>query len=1136
VQGTHQTTDVDELLDRAGDAVARNDWALARRLAETVLETNRGHSEAELILKTANAYLDTSVVLDPFPTSQHRRFMSMMFCDVVSSTTLTQKLGDEAWSAVLEGFRRRCARAVRRYDGYIHEVTGDQLLILFGYPRVREDDARRAVLAGLDIVTAIQSFSTVIEKDHGICFRVRVGIHTGRAQIRERSQRSDLQGSATEIGDGLVGEAAIIAKRIESEAAPNTVWVSSATRRIVEGFFHFLPAGEGEKTIELGVDSAVTAYQVNGRTAALNRHQIATVRSDEMIGRRTERGDLLRLWENVPTEGAPFVVVSGPAGIGKSTLVQFLAETAAGSRARRLECICTEILKPVALAPLIGVIERFANIRQTDGGETRLSKLDSAFRELAPELGQFVPYLAWMMSIPGSVIRDIEELEPDVIRSRAFDALVKILKLASSIRPTLLWFEDLQWADHSTQEFCRRLHTSGRTPGLMVIATMRTHRGASQSILRWSDEQLNSDGIVMIELGPLSAAESRELIAARSGSLPDEAFTQTVLESTGGNPLYIEEVVRSLGTRPTPAYQSTERHSVAVPESLQPIFAQIVDRLGTDRSVAQIASLLGRDLPEPLTRSVVASLLNLTEDQVLQSLVRLIEAEIVEPLLTELSPGFRFRHELIREALVHSVGSDARGNHDRIVSVIERSFPEYAHERPAVIAYHCGKAERNEKAATYWLAAGTDFQARAAHQEAIASIDKGLEALSRVSTAAETVKLAQLELSLCASRGVSVQTMRGYADERAGVDWARAYELSKQIGATGALVPALLGLWSFYFVKGAHKTSIDVATQMVDAAGIPDDLEASLIGHVCLSYSRYFCGDLIAARKSAELSRLLHDKVKDRPPAIHVPQDPALAGLSLLGPLRWTLGDQVGGLKVADESRSFAKSLESKRAINLSRIGQYIAWLHQIRRAPREALLAAEEALVVAQNHRIDWAVVCLSIHKGLAMAHLNASQDGIREAAAIVNENIGYWRAIGAECMVPYFLGQLAEAHHHAGNQLEALRLLEQAIEMSNRIGEHFHDAELHRVCGQVRLALGDTETGIESLLAAVGIAQNQHAVSFEIRAISSLLTSVPELADRVAWIDRLESVIENLESSEGAQEERNVRVLIANERRKRQ
>ena len=832
-------TSVDDLLDQAGDAVARNDWRGAKTLAEEVLRRTR-HPEAELVLRTASAYLETEHAHgDPLSSSRDFRFMSIMFCDIVSSSQQARELGDALWRDTLARFRRRCGRAVRRYDGYIHAVSGDELLILFGYPRVREDDARRAVLAGLDIVTAIQSLSALLEREHRTIFRVRVGIHTGRALIKV-GNRDVVVSVGAEIGDGLVGDAVNVAKRIETAANPNTVWVSDTTRRIIEGFFEFATAPGDERQGELVPRANIAAYQVNGRTIALNRHQIARVRSDELVGRRIERDRLLQLWERAKAEGAPFIVVSGAAGIGKSRLLEFLGETAAGSS--RFECVCTEMLQSVAFGPLIGVLERFANIRQADVSETRLSKLISAFRQVAPAFDEFIPYLAWMMSIPTSGSREIDELEPEVVRQRIFDILLNVLTLAASIRPSLFWFEDLQWADHSTLEFCRHLEARGPTPGLMAVATMRTDRERAASKLPWPDEEIAAGRVVMIELEPLSPDESRQLIATRAGWLRSETLFRDILESTGGNPLYIEEVVRSVvaGGDSRQKADGAERSSIAIPESLQPIFAQIVDRLGGDRHIAQMASLLGRDLPEPLTRVVIAIILGVTEAEVVSSLARLIDAEIVEPLLTERSPGYRFRHELIREALVLSVGPDAKDNYGRIADVIERVFPDSSPERLALLAHHFAKAEQYEKAAAYRLTAGMNLQTRGAHQEAIASFDQGVELLANVPHASDATALARLELALRASRGVSVQTTRGYADKKAGEDWARAYELSRQIGAEGALVPALGGLWSFYFVRGAHTfvadlntTSIRVSEQVIESAG--DDPEAQLIGYICLA-------------------------------------------------------------------------------------------------------------------------------------------------------------------------------------------------------------------------------------------------------------------------------------------------------------
>jgi len=1129
-----QEPSVDDLLDQAGDAVARNDWRGAKTLVEQVLRRTR-HPEAELILRTASAYLETERAHgDPLSTSRDFRFMSIMFCDIVSSSQLARELGDALWRNTLERFRRRCGRAVRRYDGYIHAVSGDELLILFGYPRVREDDARRAVLAGLDIVTAIQSLSALLERERRMMFRVRVGVHTGRALIRVGT-RDVASTVGAEIGDGLVGDAVNVAKRIETAANPNTVWVSDATRRIVEGFFEFAAVPGDERHGEPVQRANIAAYQVNGRTSALNRHQIARVRSDEMVGRRSERDYLLQLWETAKREGAPFIVVSGAAGIGKSRLVEFLSETAAGSS--RLECICTEMLQSVAFGPLIGVLERFANIRQADSSHTRLEKLDSAFRQLAPGFDEFIPYLAWMMSIPTSGSREIDELEPEVVRKRIFDILLKVLTLGASVRPSVFWFDDLQWADHSTLEFCRHLERRGPIPGLMVIATMRTDSDRSDSQLPWSDDEISAGRVVAIELGPLSPDESRQLIVTRTGWMGSEVLVRDILESTSGNPLYIEELVRSVAAGDSWQRADGSESSIAIPESLQPIFARIVDRLGGDRHIAQIASLLGRDLPEPLTRAVISSILGVTEGEVVASLARLIDAEIVEPLLTESSPGYRFRHELIRDALVLSVGPDAKENYGRIAEVIERSFPDPSPERLALLAHHFAKAEQYERAATYRLTAGMNLQTRGAHQEAIASFDQGVDSLAKVAHAADATAAARLELALRASRGVSVQTTRGYTDTKAGQDWARAYELSKQIGAEGALVPALGGLWSFYFVRGAHTfvtdlktTSIKVSEQVIESAG--DDPEAQLIGYVCLAYSQYYHGELTAGRANAEHSLALHEQVKDRPPHIHLPQDPGLAGLSLLGPVRWSLGDQLGARQAIDASKALAAALESKRAINLSRIGQTNAWLHQMRGDSQEARNEADQALIVARRFHIDWAVVNLSIHKGLAMAHLSRDRRDLEEAAAIVDENLRYWRAAGAETFVPYFQGKLAEAYQRAGDTARSFDLVNQAIELAGTIDEHCHDAELHRVRGEVRLARGEHEKGVDDLLAAIEIARAQRAVSFEIRSTVRLLSSVPEL-DWDRWTGHLEAAIQSLESSEGGEDEREARRLIAREQR---
>ena len=292
----------------------------------------------------------------------------------------------------------------------------------------------------------------------------------------------------------------------------------------------------------------------------------------------------------------------------------------------------------------------------------------------------------------------------------------------------------------------------------------------------------------------------------------------------------------------------------------------------------------------------------------------------------------------------------------------------------------------------------------------------------------------------------------------------------------------------------------------------------------------------MGGRESVEYSQVLHEQIKDRPSHIHLPQDPGLAGLCLLGPILWSLGDQEGGKRAADASLALASRLESKRAINLARIGQFNAWLHHIRHSYEEALRSAEQALAVAYAHRIDWAIVNLSIHKGLAMAHLGRDGQGMHEGIALATQYLGYWRAAGTQAMVPYFLGHLGEAHHLAGDGATALALFDEAIAVrASRPANTCHDAELYRVRGLVKLSgrAGDRSTGLDDLLKAVATAAAQRAVSFEIRSIVSLLSAVPDLDDRDAWLARLEDAIRRLESNEHGVDEREAQALIASERR---
>lgn len=1101
---------IDELIDQASDAIARNDWQTARNLAQEALDKSGNNLEASRLLRTANAYLDSELSAPGnLSDSRELRFLSVMFCDVVGSTELANTLGDEIWLETLARFRRRCARAVRRYDGYVHDASGDELLVLFGYPRVREDDARRAVLAGLDIVSAIKAFSDLTKREHNVSFNVRVGVNTGEAIIGEM-----------EIGDGLIGAVANTAKAIESTARPNTVWIGETTRKLVEGYFDY----EDPKCDSAQPDSLqAQAVEVTGKTDAINRHQIATVRSDDIVGRLKERKELLDIWESARTKGAPLTVISGHAGIGKSRLAEYLAETIAGSGGSRLECVCTDLQGTTAFDPLISFIERFADIRPDDRPGVRLSKLDSAFRQLSPDFSRFIPYFAWMMSIPTPNIQLIAEQEPEAVRAQIFRALIESLAVVGSIRPSIFWIEDLHWADASTIEFCRKLAAEGPIPGVMVVATIR-----SGYPLPWDDQALDDGSVVVKNLDPLSPQESADFVTNRASNAFDDETIESIVKTANGNPLFMDEVIRSSKHQIEEGVEVKEQ--IEVPGSLQQMFAATLDRLGGDRLIAQIGALLGRYIQTSVIRATVARVSGYTESEVERGLTRLIDADVLEPLLTDTVPGYRFRHDLIRDTVFRSLLVDQRRSfHGAIGEELEASFPNYVNEDPDILAHHFTEAENYLKASGYRLSAGLKLQSKAAHEEALASFGFGLKALEKVEhidedPVASTHSLLDLNLNACS--GVSVQTSAGYSDVKAQEHWQRAYEISNRIEHKEAIIPALLGLWSFYFVKGNHAKSINVANQMVSAAETSHDPEESLIGYECLGFSQYFQGDLVAGRKNAEHSWTYFDEAHKNPPKILVPQDTGIACINFLGPVRWSVGDQRGALEAASRSIELASDLESKQAVNLSRVGQFNAWLHQIRREPEAAYKESQDALAVSFEHNFQQAIVNLSIHSGLALAHMGKMDEGV----PMVEEFLGYWRGAGADTMVPYFLGQLAEAFCKDGDSKRAIELIDEAVELGQRIGERFHEAELYRVKGEAILSGGnsDERSGIDNLLKSLDIARTQQAVPFEIRTLVTLADRKPTQFEPEDWIRQLSSPIKNLEASEQSADELSATALI--------
>jgi class 3 adenylate cyclase len=382
--------------------------------------------------------------VEPAAPSPHReaerRQLTVMFCDLVGSTTLSGKLDPEDFRAIMQAYQEACAGVVTPFEGYIAKYLGDGILAYFGYPQAHEDDAERAVRAGLGIVDAVQQ----LKPRPGLSLQVRVGIATGLVVV------GDL------VGDGVSEERAVsgatpnLAARLQTEAKPNSLLISPATRSLVSGLFAFEDLGKEHLK---GISEAVQLWQVTGELGIVSRFEAAHAQGLTPLVARNEEIDLLiGRWRSAKQGEGQVVFLSGEAGIGKSRISQTLRERIAEEPHTRLRYQCSPYHRNSALYPITTQLAFAAGFAADDSSEEKLEKLETVLAPSATERHEVIPIFAAALSIPTGDRYEALTLPPPQLKERTFEVFFEQLEVLARAQPVLFLFEDAHWIDPTSLE------------------------------------------------------------------------------------------------------------------------------------------------------------------------------------------------------------------------------------------------------------------------------------------------------------------------------------------------------------------------------------------------------------------------------------------------------------------------------------------------------------------------------------------------------------------------------------------------------------------------------------------------------------------------------------------------------------
>ena len=880
-----------------------------------------------------------------------RRQVTVMFSDLVGSTALAAYMDPEDLREVISAYQKCVAEIVSRFGGFVAKYMGDGVLVYFGYPQAHEDDAERAVRAGLELIAAVSALKVANP------LQTRVGIATGIVVV------GDLVGSGESQERGIVGETPNLAARLQGIAEPNTVVVAESTRKLVGNLFELQDLGAKEVK---GIAERVRAWaalrtsSAEGRFEALHASGLTA-----LVGREEEFELLLRRWSKAKTGEGQVVLLSGEAGIGKSRLTAALLEHLASEPHTRLRYFCSPQHTDSALYPIISQMERAAAFTHGDAAQAKLDKLDSMLVQTTTS-NQDAALFAEMLSLPNDGRHPALHLDPQQRRQKTLEALTAQMEALSRQNPVLMIFEDAHWTDPTSLEaFGRTVDQIKTLPALLIVA-FRPEFNAP-----WAGRS----HVTSVALNRLGGRETAAIIARLVGNkeLPSDVMAE-IVERTDGIPLFVEEMTKAVLEAEGEARQTAAAipsPALAVPASLQASLMARLDRLGSAKEIAQIGAAIGREF----SHALLAAAVDKPEAELQAALDRLIAAGLMFRQGIPPHATYLFKHALVQDAAYGTLLRSRRQRlHARIAAILEEKFPEVVAAQPTLMAQHCTEAGLRENAISYFLKAGQQAIARSAMSEAVAVLQRGLDVLASVPN---DPNHDQRELELRAALVPALIATKGYSAPEVGTTVVRARSLAEKLERSEYIVGLLYGEWIFRLVRAELRLALSHAKNLEQIGRTRNDLASELLGrHWAQGTTLYLLGDFAAARTLLEHANGLQHPAHRAAYAAITANDPYASTLAYLALTLTLLGYIDQGRQRMNEAVSEARQLRSPHS--LAEVLSFACMIERICGSPWNARRFAEEVVALSSEHSFPSWLAIGTIHLGWSFAALGDPTQGL--------------------------------------------------------------------------------------------------------------------------------------------------------------
>ena len=1049
-------------LGQYAPAFAENevDWQILSKLTSDDLKEIGviaiGHRRR---LLEAIAALATPPIVSPIvaPTAvrgeAERRQLTVMFCDLVGSTGLSARFDPEDLRDIVGAYHRLVADTVARFAGFVAKYMGDGVLIYFGYPEAHEDDAERAIRAGLAVIDAVGRL------DAPAPLSVRLGIASGLVVV------GDLIGEGAAQERGVVGETPNLAARLQGLAEPGSLVISEATRRLIGELFEVEDFGPRQLA---GFAAPQPAWRVRGEGRVASRFEALRSGATPMVGRDEELELLSRRWQQSKTGEGRVVLISGEPGIGKSRLSAALSETIAGDPHTRLRYFCSPHHQDSAFYPFISQLERAAGFGRDDKPDERLAKLD-ALLSLGAGDADDLTLIAELLSLPNAAAE--LNLSPQKKRERLFEALLRQLAVIAAQRPVLLLFEDAHWIDPTSRELLDLTLDRVRRLPILLVVTFRPELQHG-----WGGQP----HVTLLALSRLGERDVAALVKGVAGNAPlGSEVVEEIVERTDGVPLFVEELTKAVlersdqDNRVAAVLSASPSPALAVPSTLHASLIARLDRIGAAaKEVAQIGAVLGREFSYELIEPVAER----DEAELRASFIRLTEAGLLFCRGILPHSSYLFKHALVQDAAYGTLLRVRRQElHVRVAAAIEANFADLVERQPELLAHHLTGAGENQRAVAQWLKAGRHAVSRSAHQEAISHFGKGLTALSLLP---ETTERHQQEIMLRLAMGPSLLITRGFSSASAVEAYGRAIELCEQVGDKQNLFPALWGLWLSNVGSGRFGRALQMSGRMLALSEGEGDVGLRLQAHHSAWATHFYRGEFAQSRQHSDQGRLLYEQEKHHSLASAFGgHDAGACARNFDSWSNWLLGYPERALVTGAQALALAESLAHPYTMMeaFTRAG----FIRLLRREPREALSLIDSAVSIAAEWRLQMPHEP-GILRGAAMVDLGEVAEGLNQIRLGVT-------APGRARDTAYQRATLAHALYRIGDQAGALAEIGEAIAAAVEGGERWWEVELYRLKG-VFLYQQDPDESQAWFDRALQVAHHQQAKSLELRAASSL------------------------------------------------